>query len=119
MNARIYAVLLLVTILCGVGGVLTMIPASGASYPNVLGYRSLCTFAPAATLYCFAIAGTVCILRASFVKRAAYNDGKPVFKPGAIVVVLVVLILAIASHAWVVGVKADYTDGGTAPTEQT
>ncbi len=118
MNTRLYFVLMLVTIICAVGGVLTLIPAPGASYANLLGYRSLCTFAPAATLYCFLAAGITCVLRASLVKRAGYSGGKPVFKPAPIVVLVVVLGLAIASTIWFVNVKSQYTDATTAVTAQ-
>jgi len=119
MNTRRYAILLLVSILCAVGGILTLIPRAGATYENVMGYRSLCTFAPAATLYCFAAAGITCVLRASLVKRAAYSGGKPSFKVVPIVVVLIVLCLGIVANLWFANVKATYTDGVSAVTEQT
>lgn len=117
MNKPLYGGLLLFSLLCTVGGILTLIPASGASYPNVLGYSSLCTFAPAATLYCFLAAGITCVLRASLVKRAAFNQGRPVFKLVPILVLVVVAGLAIASHVWFLNVKSQYTDGETAATE--
>lgn len=115
MNMKAYGGLLILTIAAAVGGVLTLIPAAGASYENVLGYRSLCTFAPAATLYCFAIAGASCVVRASLVKRKA-QFGKPVFRAPAIVVVAVTLVLALAATGWFVTVKRQYTDGTTTPT---
>lgn len=115
MNARNYAILLVVSVVATVGGILTLIPAAGASYPNVLGYRSLCTFAPAATLYCFAIAGASCVIRASLVKRKALY-GKPIVKPAAVAVVGAVLVLAVASTVWFVAVKSSYPDGQSAPT---
>lgn len=115
MNTKSYSILLVVTIVATVGGVLTLIPSAAASYPNVLGYRSLCTFAPAATLYCFAIAGASCVVRASLVKRKALY-GKPVVKPAAVAVVSAVLVLAVAATVWFVAVKSTYTDGQSAPT---
>ena len=118
MNQRLYGILLLFSVLCGIGGLLTLMPSAGASWPNVLGYSSLCTFAPAASLYCFAIAGFTCVMRASLVKRAAYNSGKPVFRIAPILVVVVVLGLAIASNIWVGRVNASYTDGTTSATEE-
>ena len=118
MNTRLYAVLLVITVGCTVAGILTLIPAPGASYPNVLGYRSLCTFAPAATLYCFLAAGVTCMLRASLVKRASYSGGKPVFKAVPIVVLASLLALALASTFWFVSVKSEYTDATTAVTSQ-
>lgn len=115
MNKRLYTVLLVVTIAATVGGVLTLIPWPQASYPNILGYRSLCTFAPAATLYCFAIAGVSCVFRASLVKRKAYA-GKPVVKALPIVVVTLLFATAIASTIWFGLVKSQYFDGSSGPT---
>lgn len=73
MNKTAYAILLGLSIIATVGGILTLIPNPGATYPNILGYRSLCTYAPAATVYCFLIAGLSCFARASFVKRRAQS----------------------------------------------
>jgi hypothetical protein len=116
MNTKLYGILLVVTITLAVGGILTLIPAPNASFPNVLGYRSLCTFAPAATLFCLLGAGITCVLRASLVKRASYAGGKPVFKAAPITVLVVVLGLAIASTVWFVDVKSQYTDATSAVT---
>jgi xanthine/uracil permease len=49
-----------------IGAILTLIPNSQASWPNLLGYRSLCTFAPIATLACCFLAGLTCVIRARF-----------------------------------------------------
>lgn len=118
MNRPLYGVLLLVTILCTVAGLLTLVPVPNASYENVLGYTSLCTFAPAATMFCFATAGITCVLRASLVKRAAYNNGKPVFHPQAFIALVLVIGLGIASTVWFVNVKSRYADATTGGTEQ-
>lgn len=116
MNMKAYGGLLLLSFAAAVGGVLTLIPVAGATYENVLGYRSLCTFAPAATLFCFSIAGTSCILRASLVKRRS-QFGKAVFKTPALAVVGVLLILGLVVTGWFVSVKRQYVDGVSAPTE--
>jgi len=116
MTRPLYPVLLVVTIACAVGGVLTLIPASGASYENVLGYRSLCTFAPAASLYCFAAAGITCILRASLVKRPSLNGGRVEFRLAPVLVVLIVMCLAVLAHLWFVSVKSTYLDATSAVT---
>lgn len=118
MSRPLYAFMLLFTVICAVGGILTLVPSAGASYPNVFGYKSLCTFAPAATLYCFAAAGVTCTLRASLVKRAAYNGGRPDFRGRALVPLVLVAGLAVASMFWVLDVKNDYTDSTSAATEQ-
>ena len=115
MNRNAYSLLMVATIVATVGTILTLIPWPSASYENVLGYRSLCTFSPAATLYCAAIAGTCCVLRASLVKRKAMA-GKAVFKTAGIAVVAVLYLAGLATTIWFVNVKSQYTDGTTAPT---
>ena len=119
----LYAVLLLATFLVAAGGIATLIPAAGATYPNVLGYRSLCTFAPAASLYCFLVAGVTCTVRATLVKRRKIY-GKSIVNKTAIAVLAMVLALSIASTAWFVVEKRSYThpngtaDSVTAATEE-
>jgi hypothetical protein len=68
MHRLSYRLLILFTVLATLGGLLTLLPRAAASYPNLIGYSSLCTFAPAATFYCFFLAGLSCVIRATFVK---------------------------------------------------
>ena len=44
-----YRPLLALSGLFALGAVLTLVPNPNASWPNILGYSSLCTFAPGAT----------------------------------------------------------------------
>jgi len=60
---KVYLGLLALSLLLGVSAILTLIPAPQASWPNVLGYKSLCTFAPIATVIPALLAETVCIVR--------------------------------------------------------
>ncbi len=115
MSSPLYGILMIVSVVATIGGVLTLMPASGATYENVLGYRSLCPFAPAATLYCFAIAGTSCVIRASFVKRKALT-GKAELRTGPAVVVAVLYALAVFSTFWFLDVKAQYADAESGAT---
>lgn len=115
LNAMAYFALLLLSILAGVGGILTLMPAAGATYENLFGYRSLCTFAPAASLFCFFVAGSSCVIRASFVKRKAML-GKPVVRKAPGIVVIFVLVLALASSGWFIAVDSQYQDGTTGAT---
>jgi uncharacterized protein with FMN-binding domain len=70
--------------------VVTMLPNPNASKPNVLGYRSVCTFAPAATALCGLLAGITCILRNRLVSaRRAATRFQP---PFAAVIVLGALV---------------------------
>jgi len=50
MNKNTLSTLLLVlSILLVIGAILTVIPNAGASKPNIIGYRSICTFSPVST----------------------------------------------------------------------
>jgi len=111
---KTYITLLIVTILITLGGLLTLMPWPAASYQNVFGYRSLCTFAPASALFCFLIAGTCCSIRATFFKPQGGTTGER-FRRHAkrLIPLVVVLVLAIASTFWFQSVKRYYIDATT------
>lgn len=112
-----YKVLLGITILAAVGGILTLIPAKGASYPNVLGYKSLCTFAPAGTFFCFFIAGTVCFVRSTFIKDTSGSRKERIKRHAkGLIPIAAVFVLAVVSLAWYLSVKAPYLDGKSGAT---
>jgi hypothetical protein len=115
---KTYIVLLIITILITLGGLLTLMPWPAASYENVFGYKSLCTFAPAATLFCFLIAGTICFIRSTFFKPQGGTAGER-FRRHAkrLIPLVVVLILAVASTFWFNGVKAYYIDTTTSASQ--
>lgn len=71
----IYKGLLAFTIVASLGGVLTLIPWDSASQANILGYYSLCTFAPAATVFCFFAAALSCTIRAAYFSPTARAEG--------------------------------------------
>ena len=113
-----YKLLLLLSLVAAAGGVITMIPAAGASYPNIIGYSSLCTFAPAAALYCFFIAGSSCFIRATFIKdQSGSLKDRAVKHRKSLIPLVIVLITAIGFTFWFASVKAEYTDSFTAATE--
>ena len=117
MNKRLYAVLLLVTILATAGGVVTLLPRAAASYPNLLGYRSVCTFAPAASLFCFLAAGVSCFLRASLAKETSGSPRQRLSRHfRSIVPLALVLLLALGATVWYGAVKARYVDASTEAT---
>ena len=111
MKTLSYKLLLGLTVLFTLGAVLTLIPYAGASYPNVFGYYSLCTYAPAATLYCLLAAGIVCFIRSTFIKDQEENR-KERFKrhSNSLTAMVLVLILAVSSSIWFVSIKTQYTD---------
>jgi len=114
MNKPLYAILLAVTVLATAGGVATLVPVASASYPNPLGYRSLCTFTPASSFFCFAVAGLSCFLRASLAKE---TSGTPVQRMSrhfrAVLPISLVLLLGIGSSVWFGAVKTRYSDAST------
>ncbi len=61
-----YVALLGLSGLFAVAAVLTLVPNPGASWENVLGYRSLCTFTPIGTAVCALLAMGTCVIRARF-----------------------------------------------------
>jgi uncharacterized protein with FMN-binding domain len=70
----------------------TLFPNPAASKPNVLGYRSVCSFAPAATALCGLLAGITCTLRNRLVsRRAASMRYRPLFIPAGVGIILLVL----------------------------
>ncbi len=98
----LYPVLIVLSGLCSLAAVLTLIPNPGASWPNILDYKSLCTFAPAASFACALAAGLVCTLRARLIRR----------RPGPLFVPIFVLGVLAAGLIWSgiiwAGAKAKY-----------
>ncbi len=100
---RAYRPLLALSGLFALGAVVTLIPNPGASWPNVLGYSSVCTFAPGATFGCALLAAITCTVRARLVRRIP----SPAFVPIAAIIALGIG-LAVSTVAWA-GEKAKYT----------
>lgn len=73
--------------------VVTLLPNPAASKPNVLGYRSVCSFAPAATALCGLLAGLTCTLRNRIASRGAASAR---FRPLILPVGIGLPLLAIA-----------------------
>ncbi len=102
-----YKPLLMLSGLFALGAVITLLPNPGASWPNVMGYSSVCTFAPGATFACALLAAITCTVRARLVRRIP----SPVFAPIA-AIALLGIGLAISTAAWV-GAKAKYSSDTT------
>jgi len=115
MHRLSYKLLLLFTLLATLGGIITLIPRAAASYPNLIGYTSVCTFAPAATFFCFLAAGLSCFIRSSFIKDQSGSRGER-FKRHSKSLVILSLVLAVALFfTWrFTEIKAPYKDGSTA-----
>jgi hypothetical protein len=107
-----YGALLGLSALFAAAAVLTLAPNPGASWPNVLGYKSLCAFAPASTFACALIAAVACTLRARLVRR---RPG-PTFVPAA-AIVLLAAAFAWSTVAWA-REDAKYVDGASAASER-
>ena len=87
-----YFLLIGLSLVFSVLAVVTMLPNPNASKPNVLGYRSVCTYAPAATAICGLLAGITCILRNRLVSaRRATTRFQPPFVPIIVLGALIAL----------------------------
>lgn len=72
----------------------TLIPNPAAAKPNVLGYRSVCSFAPAATALCGVLAGITCTVRnRAFSRRASSMRYRPLIVPAGVGILLLVIAL--------------------------
>jgi len=92
-----YFALLGVTIAFTVLAIVTLLPNPDASKLNVLGYRSVCSFAPAASALCGLLAGITCTVRNRLVSRkAASARWAPPFAPLAAAVVLLAVAAVFA-----------------------
>ena len=58
-----YAIMLLLTVLCTLGAISTMLPQESVSTISLLGYKAHCPFAPVSTLLCLLLAGACCKIR--------------------------------------------------------
>jgi uncharacterized protein with FMN-binding domain len=87
-----YWALVGLSLLFSILAVVTLLPSPGASKPNVLGYHSVCSFAPAATALCGLLAGITCTIRNRFVSaRRSSTRYQPPFAPAGVGLLLVAL----------------------------
>lgn len=105
-----YPALLGLSAFFALGAIVTLLPSSTAPWPNVLGYSSVCPFAPAATFGCAILAATTCVIRARLVRRIPL----PAFIP-ITAIALLVTGFAWSTAVWA-GEKAKYTDATSAAT---
>lgn len=115
-NPGAYRALLGLSGLFAFAAVLTLVPHRGASWDNVLGYKSLCTFAPIATAICALLAGATCVVRARLVGPRA-GDRRSWAAPIVVGIVLLAVI-AFSAPAYAKA-KADAVSSASAesPTE--
>jgi len=66
-DKKAYSGFLALSLLFAAGALLTLVPSSAAPWANILGYKSICSFAPISTALCALLAGTSCTLRARLV----------------------------------------------------
>jgi len=104
-----YYALIGLSLVFSILAVITLLPNPSASKPNVLGYRSVCTYAPAATALCGIAAGITCILRNRLVSaRRASTRYQPPFM--AILVLGALVAAAAFSGARFSAVQARFED---------
>jgi hypothetical protein len=70
-ESPVYWALLALSLAFSALAIVTLSPNPAVSKPNVLGYRSVCSFAPAATVLCGLLAGITCTLRNRVASRRA------------------------------------------------
>ena len=58
-----YTIMLLLTVLCTLGAISTMLPQESVSKISLLGYKAHCPFAPVSTILCLFLAGACCKIR--------------------------------------------------------
>jgi uncharacterized protein with FMN-binding domain len=89
-----YWALLALSLAFSILALVTLIPDTAAVKPNVLGYRSVCSFAPAATALCGVLAGITCTLRNRlFSRRASSMRYRPLIIPVGVGIILLALAL--------------------------
>lgn len=96
-----YNGLLILTKLFTLGAILTLVPNPWASWPNILGYKSLCTFAPAATALCGLLAGITCTVRSRLMSaRRAQHRQRPWFIPAFVLTALLAIAVPSGLKWW-------------------
>jgi hypothetical protein len=85
--------LLVVSIVFAVAALATVIPNPGASWENVLGYKSLCTFVPMATAICLLLAELMLVIRAAAFGSAGRGFWLVAVMAGAALVAVIALSL--------------------------
>ncbi len=72
---------------------MTLLPNPAASKPNVLGYRSVCSFAPAASALCALLAAVTCTVRN---RRVSVNAASARYQPLIAPVAASIALIAVA-----------------------
>jgi uncharacterized membrane protein len=118
MHRISYKILFLITVIASISGILTLLPTASASYPNVMSYKSFCTFNPAASLFCFLIAGFSCFIRSALIKDQSGSVKERLKKHiHSLIPLVIILILALSSSGWIILEKQKYIDSGSGATE--
>ena len=98
-ESKAYWGLLGLTTAFAVLAVATMLPNPAAAKPNVFGYRSVCSFAPAASALCGLLAGLTCTIRnRRFSASAASMRYRPLILPIAVGVALVAIAVVFGAR---------------------
>jgi uncharacterized protein with FMN-binding domain len=91
-ESPVYWSLFVLSLALGAAALVTLIPNAAAAKPNVLGYRSVCSFAPAATALCGLLAGLTCTIRNRlFSRQASSMRHRPLIIPVGIGLILLVI----------------------------
>lgn len=107
--SRTYSALLAVSGLFALAALLTLVPNPSAHWPNAVGYRSLCTFAPVSTALCALLAAAACTVRSRLFKPAARRGWQVPVVAGIVLAAL----LAFSSVRYATA-RVDATSGASA-----
>jgi uncharacterized protein with FMN-binding domain len=96
-----YYALIGVSLVASILAVVTLLPSPGARKPNIFGYRSVCSFAPAATALCGLAAGITCTIRNRLVsiRRSSTRFQPPIAAVGVGLLLAAVAVVAGARFA--------------------
>lgn len=107
--SRAYSALLALSGLFALAALLTLVPNPTAHWPNAVGYRSLCTFAPVSTAVCALLAAATCTVRARFFKQTTHRGWQIPVLAG----VLLIALLTFSSIQYA-NVRVDAASAATA-----
>jgi hypothetical protein len=114
-TSKLYWPLLGLSGLFALGAALTLLPWPQASWNNILGYKSLCSFAPISTAICALLAAATCTLRS---RLAGPKRGQKRSWAAPLIVALALALAIGFSIPPYAQAKADATSGATVSAQR-
>jgi hypothetical protein len=111
-GGRAYGALLALSAFAALGALLTLMPSPRAPWPNLIGYKSICAFAPGSTCACALVAALSCLVRARLVRHRRGRLALPI-----IVVAFLAAGLAVSCASYSKIMSKD-VDGGSSASKK-